>query len=158
MYHRLPSFRTHTHTKLWQMVPVSSVIPPAGRADTEEMMLVTLLDKSPCSLNTSVFYGQTRGMCPGWTSGPGSLWSRGDHGSHFTTGPPCGLVSGFMDFSVGFQFFWHWNLNSHSLPQPALRKLPFHHFLFFFFFVCVCVCVFVWWLRPVFWVCTFWYF
>ena len=50
--------------------------------------------KSPCCSRSD------KRVVPGWPSGVGSLWARGDRGDHhsLTAHHPCGLTSGFMRF------------------------------------------------------------
>lgn len=139
----LPSELTHT-TKYGKWPQHSLSFPQDGELTTD-----TLQDWSFCSLSTSVFSWPHQRVFPGWTSGVGSPWTRGDWSSHFTTWTPSITVAWppgswiFLLASSSGAGIWTVTL----FPSLPLRKLPFHHIFFF-----------LWWLSRALWITYFWIF
>lgn len=125
------------------MAPALAVTPLAGRlgghrSERQE----PLLPKFPCCSRSD------KRVLPGWPSGVGSLWARGDHHS-LNPQHPCGLTSGFTCFSCWLPVLLALKFKQSLFPSLPPGQSPFHHFLF--------VC-FLWWLRFALWDTSFFLF
>lgn len=111
------------------MAPALAVIPLAGRlgghrSERQE----PLLPKFPCCSRSD------KRVLPGWPSGVGSLWARGDHHS-LNPQHPCGLTSGFTCFScwlpVLLALKFKQSLSSPAFPQDSRHSITFCLFVFY---------------------------
>ena len=112
-----------------------------------DSVVIALRDKSHCSLSSPVVHSQIRGC---FQAGFPVLEACGLMVTitAWTRSIPVAWHLGSRVFLVGFQFSWHWNLSSHSLPQPSPKTVAIPSL-----FVC-----FLWWLRFALWDTSFFLF